>query len=63
MSALLQPGQVIELPAKLQADLQAFAKVVVALNRPEQLQAMGRIASAYDLDPSGVDGEMAQHRV
>jgi hypothetical protein len=50
MSALLQPGQVIELPAKLQADLQAFAKVVVALNRPEQLQAMGRIASAYAFD-------------
>jgi hypothetical protein len=63
LSALLQPGQIIELPAKLQADLQAFAKAVVALNHPEQLQAMGRIARAYALDPSGIDGEMAQHRV
>lgn len=63
LSALLQPGQIIELPAKLQADLQAFAKAVVALNHPEQLQAMGRIARAYALDPSGIDGEMAQHWV
>ncbi len=47
LAALLQPGQVIELPVKLQADLQAFAQVVAALNRPEQLQAMDRIAAAY----------------
>jgi hypothetical protein len=63
MTERVRQGEVIELPAKLQADLQAFSKAVVALNRPEQLQAMGRIASAYALDPSGVDGEMAQHRV
>jgi hypothetical protein len=47
LSALLQPGQVIELPVKLQIDLVAFSRAVVALNRPEQLQAMGRVASAY----------------
>ena len=50
LSALLQPGQVIELPAKLRADLQAFAQAVVALNRPEQLQAMDRVAAAYAFD-------------
>lgn len=42
--------EVIELPAKLQADLLAFAKAVVELNRPEQVQAVGRIASAYAFD-------------
>jgi len=50
LSALLQPGQVIELPANLRADLQAFAQAVVALNRPEQLQAMDRVAAAYAFD-------------
>ena len=50
LSALLQPGQVIELPAKLKADLVSFAKAVVTLNRPEQVQAVGRIASAYAFD-------------
>lgn len=50
LSALLQPGQVIELPVKLQSDLVAFSRAVVALNRPEQLQAMGRVASAYAFD-------------
>jgi hypothetical protein len=50
LSALLQPGQVIELPAKLQADLLAFAMAVVEFNRPEQVQAMSRIASAYAFD-------------
>ena len=50
LSALLQPGQVIELPAKLRADLQAFARAVVALNLPDQLQAMNRVAAAYAFD-------------
>lgn len=50
LSALLQPGQVIQLPPKLKADLQAFAQAVMALNRPEQLRAMGRVATAYGLD-------------
>ncbi len=50
LAALLQPGKVIVLPAKLQADLQAFAQAVVALNRPEQVQAMIRIAAAYAID-------------
>ena len=50
LSALLQPGQVIELPVKLQIDLVAFSRAVVAFNRPEQLQAMGRVASAYAFD-------------
>ena len=47
LSALLQPGQVIELPGKLRADLQAFTQAVVALNRTEQIQAVHRIAAAY----------------
>jgi hypothetical protein len=50
LSALLQPGQAIELPAKLRADLQAFARAVVALNLPDQLQAMDRVAAAYAFD-------------
>lgn len=50
LSALLQPSQVIELPAKLRADLQAFARAVVALNLPGQLQAMDRVAAAYAFD-------------
>ena len=50
LSALLQPGQIVKLPEKLKVDLQAFAQAVVALNRPEQLQAMGRIATAYAFD-------------
>lgn len=50
LSALLQPGQVIELPQKLKADLLVFAQAVMALNRPEQLQAMARVATAYALD-------------
>lgn len=47
LSALLQPGQVIDLPEQLRVDLQTFAQTVVVLNRPEQVQAMGRIATAY----------------
>ncbi len=50
LSALLQPGQVIDLPEQLSADLQAFAQEIVTLNRPEQLQAMRRIANAYALE-------------
>ena len=50
LSALLQPGQVIDLPEQLNADLQAFAQEIVTLNRPEQLQAMRRIADAYALE-------------
>ena len=47
LSALLQPGRVIELPEKLRVDLQEFAHAVVAHNHAEKLQAMGRIATAY----------------
>ncbi len=50
LSALLQPGQVIDLPEELRADLQAFAQAISALNRHEQLQAMRRIATAYAFD-------------
>ena len=50
LSALLQPGQVIDLPESLSADLRAFAKAIVTMNRAEQLRAMGRIASAYAFD-------------
>lgn len=47
LSALLQPGQVIDLPEKIKSDLQAFAKIVVAMNQSEQVQAMRRIASSF----------------
>lgn len=47
LSALLQPGQVIALPEQLRADLQTFSRAVVELNRPEHVQAMGRISTAY----------------
>ena len=50
LSALLQPGQVIELPEKLRVDLQFFVQSVIALDRPEQLQAMRRVADAYALN-------------
>jgi len=50
LSALLQPGQVIDLPEQLSAALRTFAQTIVTLNRPEHLQAMGRIATAYALD-------------
>jgi len=46
----LQPGQVIELPAKIKTDLRAFASAVSKLNATEQLKAMGRIAEAYALN-------------
>jgi len=49
LSALLQPGQVIDLPEQLSVDMQAFAQAIVTLNRPEQLQAMSRISEAYAL--------------
>jgi hypothetical protein len=50
LSALLQPGQVIDLPERLKVDLQAFAQAIVTLNRPEQLQAVRRIVDAYALN-------------
>lgn len=50
LSALLQPGQVIDLPEQLSADLRTFAQAIVTLNRPEHLQAMDRIATVYALD-------------
>ena len=50
LSALLQPGQVIALGQKIKADLQAFVLAIVAMQRPEQLQAMARIADAYALE-------------
>lgn len=50
LSALLQPGQVIELPRKLKTDLQRFAKEIIALNHPERLQAMDRVVDAYALN-------------
>ena len=47
LSALLKPDQRIEMPEKLKANLQAFAKAVVELNSPDQLLATRRIAEAY----------------
>lgn len=49
LSALLQAGQVIELPEKIKTDLQTFATAVINLNIPEQQKAMTRIADAYQL--------------
>ena len=49
LSALLQPGQSIDLPEQLKADLQTFVQAIFALNRPECLQPMRRIADAYAL--------------
>ncbi len=49
LSALLQPGQSIDLPEQLKADLHTFVQAVVTLNRPEYLQPMRRIADAYAL--------------
>ena len=49
LSSLLQPGQVIELPEKIRANLQVFVRAVAALNRAEQMQSMRRIAEAYAL--------------
>lgn len=50
LSSLLQPGHTIAIPEKLKADLQAFTNAVAALNHPEQIQAMRRIAAAYGLN-------------
>jgi len=50
LSSLLQPNQVIELPEKLRADLQAFAQAVVTMNNPVQSGAMRRIAAAYAIE-------------
>lgn len=49
LSSLLQPGQVIELPEKIRANLEVFVRAVAALNRAEQMQSMRRIAEAYAL--------------
>lgn len=49
LSALLQPGQLIDLPEQLSADLQDFVQAVVSLGRSEQLRAMRRISDAYAL--------------
>ena len=50
LSGLLQPGQTIQMGDKLKADLQAFAKTVVELKKPNQVQAMRRIAEAYSIN-------------
>jgi len=50
LSGLLQPGQTIQMVNKLKADLQAFAKMVVELKKPNQVQAMHRIAEAYSIN-------------
>ena len=50
LSGLLQPGKTIDLSEKLKTDLRAFAIAVIELKKPEQTQAMQRIASAYAID-------------
>lgn len=47
LSALLQPGQTIPLPEKLRVDLQKFAQIINASDRPEEVKALRRIAAAY----------------
>lgn len=49
LSSLLQPGQMIELPERIRANLEVFVRAVAALNRAEQMQSMRRIAEAYAL--------------
>lgn len=49
LSGLLQPGRTIELPATIKADLDAFAKVVIAQGQLLQVEAMYRIAKTYGL--------------
>jgi hypothetical protein len=49
LSALLRPGLIIELPAKLKADLQAFVYAVLQSNDQQQIQAMRRLVDAYAL--------------
>jgi len=49
LSALLRPGQMIELPEKLRTDLRLFVQAVIQLNQPLKTQAMQRVAEAYGL--------------
>ncbi len=50
LSALLQPGQVIELPEKIKTDLGIFVMAVAKLSTPEHLKAMDRVVDAYALN-------------
>ena len=50
LSALLQPGQVIELPGKIKTDLGIFVMAVAKLSAPEYLKAMDRVVDAYALN-------------
>lgn len=49
LSALLRPGDVLEIPKKIRSDLQMFVSAVVALDQPQNNQAMHRITDAYGL--------------
>lgn len=48
LSALLQPGQAIEVPEKIRADLQKFVLLVGGLDRPELKDLVQRLADAYE---------------
>lgn len=48
LSALLQPGQAIEVPQKIKADLQKFVRLIADLNRPELRDVAQRLTLAYD---------------
>lgn len=51
LSALLQPGQAIEMPDKLRNDLQIFARAIIKSGAlDQQVQAMNRLAASYDFD-------------
>ena len=49
LSALLQPGKTIPVPAKVKVDLQRFVQLVAELKQPGQIQFIRRIAAAYGL--------------
>lgn len=49
LSALLQPGQAIEVPQKIRADLQKFVVQVAGLDRSDLKDVAQRLAQAYEL--------------
>lgn len=49
LSALLQPGQAIEVPERIRVDLQEFVLRVGGLDKPESRDVAQRLAAAYDL--------------
>lgn len=48
LSALLQPGQTIEVPPRIRADLQKFVQWIGSLDKPELKAVAQRLAEAYE---------------